>query len=400
MEIEEIRVRLDSLKKEFDKKGGLNKIKLNSMFKNLREKYSVIKSKEKPVFNIFNILLVHDREIPHSSFLAWLLNPNENHKLGTKFLKIFMELITKNEKEKQSLKRLDLKRLELTKAEVSREVGGESSIVDIHIEIPYINTNEKFLIIIENKIFSREGTRQTLRENIDFKPNLFVFLSPFTDQSLSSSRCILVTYRDIFGLVTKLLSQNDVEKEIEFFLKQYLINLEVVIMEKDFEEFNEKTRLYIENYEMINDLKKGFEQQIKSFWDKITSLLKEQDWYARDKWVIHKATRYLQIYKKKWKKDTIFIHLEPWLNEECLADNVIELIFHIEGKDIELRKSIIAKLERLSKDLEKEGYIIERTSYREPFFKELKIDKNIFDNTIKEINNLISKVEEACDGFL
>lgn len=41
--------------------------------------------------NIFNALKIVQQEIRHSNFLAWLLNPNENHGLGELFLKDFYE---------------------------------------------------------------------------------------------------------------------------------------------------------------------------------------------------------------------------------------------------------------------------------------------------------------------
>jgi len=129
-------------------------------------------------------------------------------------------------------------------------------------------------------------------------------------------------------------------------------------------------------------------------------LLKEQDWYANGQWDTHKATRYLKIYKKKWDKELIDIHLELYLNEWHLEDNVIGIYFHIEGKDIELRKAIVAKLDELSKELEKEDYTIQSTSYREPFYKEIDIDQKIFDNVILEINNLIPRLEVVCDKFV
>ena len=36
--------------------------------------------------NIFQILSITRAEIRHSNFLAWLLDPNESHKLGGLFL--------------------------------------------------------------------------------------------------------------------------------------------------------------------------------------------------------------------------------------------------------------------------------------------------------------------------
>ena len=41
-------------------------------------------------FNLFETLNLVNTEIRHSNVLSWLLNPNENHGLGTYFLNIFI----------------------------------------------------------------------------------------------------------------------------------------------------------------------------------------------------------------------------------------------------------------------------------------------------------------------
>ena len=43
----------------------------------------VIKNQNK--FNIFKVLKLDNHEIRHSNFLAWLLNPKENHNLQGNF---------------------------------------------------------------------------------------------------------------------------------------------------------------------------------------------------------------------------------------------------------------------------------------------------------------------------
>ena len=40
--------------------------------------------------NIFHILKISTREIRHSNFLSWLLDPSETHKMGDIFLKRFL----------------------------------------------------------------------------------------------------------------------------------------------------------------------------------------------------------------------------------------------------------------------------------------------------------------------
>ena len=45
--------------------------------------------------NLFDVLRVSRTEIRHSNFLAWLLDPNANHFLGDKFLRLFLTEVLK-----------------------------------------------------------------------------------------------------------------------------------------------------------------------------------------------------------------------------------------------------------------------------------------------------------------
>ena len=44
-------------------------------------------------FNIFDVLKISRTEIRHSNMLGWLLDPNENHGLGDKFLKALFKIV-------------------------------------------------------------------------------------------------------------------------------------------------------------------------------------------------------------------------------------------------------------------------------------------------------------------
>src|SRR3989338_9715881 len=54
--------------------------------KNLERLESILKE-----FNPFEVLKADEFEIRHSYFLAWLLNPSENHRLGDYILKKFIK---------------------------------------------------------------------------------------------------------------------------------------------------------------------------------------------------------------------------------------------------------------------------------------------------------------------
>ncbi len=97
--------------------------------------------------NIFCILGVDDFEIRHSNFLEWLFRTNK------KFLKSFLTC-----KEGLSLDEDDAKNLVNSEYEITREykenLHGRS--VDIVISFPKV----KWVIVIENKIYSSEGENQ------------------------------------------------------------------------------------------------------------------------------------------------------------------------------------------------------------------------------------------------
>ena len=85
--------------------------------------------------NIFQILRVSKKEIRHSNFLSWLLDPNSNHGLGNIVLRSF-------------LKELDIEKINLDNVEIRREW----KFIDLLIIL------DDLVVCIENKIFSDELT--------------------------------------------------------------------------------------------------------------------------------------------------------------------------------------------------------------------------------------------------
>src|SRR5690554_5777028 len=104
--------------------------------------------KDKSVFNKFNIfetLKITNTEIRHSNVLGWLLDPRENHNLKGRFLKNFIEDI--NELAEQGL---DLEVIDYDSFEVRREWK--------NIDILVVSKKCKFLLVVENKIWSDESS--------------------------------------------------------------------------------------------------------------------------------------------------------------------------------------------------------------------------------------------------
>ena len=102
-------------------------------------------------FNLLDVMQVTGRETMHSGVLAWLLAPDiaglGTHAQGSLGLKLFLEELGLPES------------YALGAYCVRTEVRGDESIVDVEVV-----SMDRFLIHIENKIWSNEGKDQTGRE--------------------------------------------------------------------------------------------------------------------------------------------------------------------------------------------------------------------------------------------
>ena len=96
---------------------------------------------ESKKFNIFKVLKLQDMEIRHSNFLAWLLNPNENHGLGRLFFDEFCVAA------------------KITNLFEDFEIEREEENIDILVK----DNKNKHYILIENKYGTKEHSNQLYR---------------------------------------------------------------------------------------------------------------------------------------------------------------------------------------------------------------------------------------------
>src|SRR5947207_344585 len=114
-------------------------------------------------FNIFDALGVTRVEIRHSNFLAFILDPAESHGQGQLFLKaILMDLLKQAPTEmRPQLSPIDLDGTNLRGIEVRREWK--------HIDLLIKCQEPPIVVVIENKIGSKEGTDQLSRYKATMK---------------------------------------------------------------------------------------------------------------------------------------------------------------------------------------------------------------------------------------
>jgi len=131
-------------------------------------------------FNFFEALGAVRVEARHSDFLSFVLNPRESHGLGDVFLtRLLQRVVSRAGSEAASVGAVDLDVWDLSNTQVHRERG--------NIDILLINETHRFIVVIENKIDTREHSGQLQRyrkwvaqEYQDYQP-LFIFLSPDGD---------------------------------------------------------------------------------------------------------------------------------------------------------------------------------------------------------------------------
>lgn len=93
-------------------------------------------------FNPPKVPRVDQYEIRHSNILAWLFDPNENHRLGSFFSReVLMNLITKPENEEKivGIVYLTFLHAPLSDVTVHREWWTWNGAIDLLIDIPLLN---------------------------------------------------------------------------------------------------------------------------------------------------------------------------------------------------------------------------------------------------------------------
>lgn len=174
-------------------------------------------------FNIFDALRIARTEIRHSNFLAWLLDPNESHGLGSLFLRaVVMDLLSQMPQDRRPLSPVDLDGAELHGVEIRREWR--------HIDILITCERPRFVIAIENKVDSGEGRNQlakyeeTIRKEFaEVAQPIFVFLTREGDEA-SDEDWVSYSYADLHRVLSRCQRTNagSIGDDVNAFLEHYL----------------------------------------------------------------------------------------------------------------------------------------------------------------------------------
>ena len=300
--------------------------------------------------NVFDALRESEAELKHSNFLAYLLRTDENHKLGDKFLKLFLAEVLIAASRKQDIE--VLKHLVCAEA-LSSHVIREEGNVDLKIEL----LDEKTVIIIENKWNASERAegddngqlckyRTATESHIAYTgmKKIYVFLTldgHITSVSSEAEHWIPLSYTSILHVHEKILDSTAGDAKVRSWMQDH----RQLIYRKTGGNPVMKN-IYNDIVEAYNKLKEINPDGAKSLYDRFS----EDDLfnlYRRDGFMYNSKlikaepkpnnSKYLQFMHMFPKDLTDSVHFEI-LKHEHKGVYVPE--FHIEnGADAEVKKT-------------------------------------------------------------
>ena len=201
-------------------------------------------------------------ENSYSDFLAYFMNPDENHGIEERFLKKFLFTVVKSENElvgniKTALHPIDIEMSSFKEVNVYREYNfSEYGRIDILIE----DMDNNFLILLENKLYSKEGKNQTNRyweaANKKFDPTkysdknrILLFLSP-DGLNAENENFINISYQVLVDTVKELLEENNMPSETHRILTNYMKNLKEITV--DSEKIKLAEQIYAKHADIID----------------------------------------------------------------------------------------------------------------------------------------------------
>lgn len=187
--------------------------------------------------NLMDILKVSHRELQHSNFLSWLFDPNGTHGLNDHVFKEFIKIYYKeNEYQnlgiEEGLSVFDFIHLDFEDLIIKREFK--------NIDLLFLSPKNKFVMLIENKIYSGEGKGQLIKyRNIikdlysEYDHQIYIYLS-LKDQEIigeGAKYYVQLNYTHIIKLLEQLLLDQrlNLADKVKFVFEQYLGTLKSML---------------------------------------------------------------------------------------------------------------------------------------------------------------------------
>lgn len=203
-------------------------------------------------FNIFHVLKIDNFEIRHSNMLAWLLDPNENHGLGDKVLLGLINYIVSLKE--NFLSTHDL--CQLLHNSYSFSVFRENN----HTDILLVSDENKIVICIENKIYSKQHGNQLkqYKEAIERRyhgyTQFYLYLTLPEDNAKIPIPWTFIFYDDMHTIIKTAYENSELAENVKNFIKNYLDVIEEKTQQHETEIKNECAKIYLKHKKALEFL--------------------------------------------------------------------------------------------------------------------------------------------------
>ena len=275
----------------------------------------IVSSQEKPKETVFEILGIENKELQVSNLFAYYFDENKNGDIARDFLNSFLRLVNKD-----SIERYERY---VVKREYPLKHNGYNNSIDILIIVGEMD-NPKRVICIENKITSKEGSKQTRRyyEAVEYffgkcdKKDYIYLTKNNSSVELSSKMFSHIRYRDVAELLMqdKFSHMRFAEDFCEYYVfREERIFAEIEKNDKIFDKNNSEDFSMLLDYIVwkINASKESVEYK---------NIFCQKDISARS------SQQFFQAYNMSWFFEltvgncvkSISIHLEGYKNSVAL----------------------------------------------------------------------------------
>ncbi len=299
--------------------------------------------------SLIHVIGVSRKELPHSRFVAWLLDPRKEHGLRDAFLKAILS--------KAGVSwdgNLDGMSVEREKS----AFPGGVRLLDI-----IVSHRTQFVVGFENKIRAPINPKQLIEEAKELRGGSGerdVYLTLLCPRSYKlDHESILdrvnreseeagvsfsqIDYDQVHDIIQEILARSAADGKVIWMLQDYLRALKEVNILSRFEGFNPAVRLYLEKFDKIDRVRKQFRKDQKLLIRAIQDAVRSQDWYGREGWERKPRAEAVDFFKDAWNGDKdrgmkIRLKLSEW---KLRKDSVgVSLMSGKAVKREELRKAL------------------------------------------------------------
>lgn len=207
-------------------------------------KFVLLKEKYEKT-NFFEIIGNSWKELWHSSFICWLLDPAGSHGLGEYALNGLMELYYKKQFDNEELapeNRIDLNKKLWSNMKFSTEEHFINILKEVSMQyncekrqIDIFGRNADAVLVIENKIKTKEHDEQTSayyqffnNEVFDKKKKYFVYLRMDEKDKPIDRHFICITYQEIYDkILSQCVKEKSLSLENRIIVENYIHNLSI-----------------------------------------------------------------------------------------------------------------------------------------------------------------------------